>query len=132
MSQADITPREALTRLGASSAEAIAQVLESFTPGSVERGEVSVLAEGTTPFANVPRGAVATSVSYIDGVTGANIFVLTPNGARNLAGETSLAQFMAELAASDLVISNDSGAMHLASALGVRTCQRLSLGCSAG
>ena len=77
MSQKDITPREALTRLGASSAEAIAQVLESFTPGAVERGEVSVLAEGTTPFANVPRGAVASSVSYIDGVTGANIFVLT-------------------------------------------------------
>jgi flagellar motor switch protein FliN len=86
VSQKDITPREALTRLGASTAEAIAQVLESFTPGAVERGEVSVLAEGTTPFANVPRGAVASSVSYIDGVTGANIFVLTPNGARNLAG----------------------------------------------
>ena len=86
MSQNDITPREALTRLGASSAEAIAQVLESFTPGAIERGEVSVLAEGTTPFANVPRGAVASSVSYIDGVTGANIFVLTANGARTLAG----------------------------------------------
>jgi flagellar motor switch protein FliN len=86
VSQRDITPREALTRLGASSAEAIAQVLESFTPGAVERGEVSVLAEGTTPFSNVPRGAVASSVSYIDGVTGANIFVLTPTGARNLAG----------------------------------------------
>ena len=86
MSQKDITPREALTRLGASTAEAIAQVLESFTPGAVERGEVSVLAEGTTPFANVPRGAVASSVSYVDGVTGANIFVLTANGARTLAG----------------------------------------------
>lgn len=85
MSQKDITPRDALTRLGASTAEAIAQVLESFTPGAIERGEVSVLAEGSTPFANVPRGAVASSVSYIDGVTGANIFVLTPTGARNLA-----------------------------------------------
>jgi flagellar motor switch protein FliN/FliY len=84
VSKQDITPREALTRLGASTAEAIAQVLESFTPGAVERGEVSVLAEGMTPFANVPRGAVASSVSYIDGVTGANIFVLTPTGARNL------------------------------------------------
>jgi flagellar motor switch protein FliN/FliY len=91
VSQKDITPREALTRLGASTAEAIAQVLESFTPGAVERGEVSVLAEGTTPFANVPRGAVASSVSYIDGVTGANIFVLTPTGARNLAGAMGVA-----------------------------------------
>jgi flagellar motor switch protein FliN/FliY len=86
VSQSEITPRDALTRLGASTAEAIAQVLESFTPGAVERGDVSVLAEGTTPFSNIPHGAVASSVSYIDGVTGANIFVLTPNGARNLAG----------------------------------------------
>ena len=41
--------------------------------------------------------------------------------ARNLAGETTLDQFMGELAGSQLVVSNDSGAMHLASALGVRT-----------
>ena len=32
--QQDITPREALMRLGASTAEAIAQVLEMFAPGS--------------------------------------------------------------------------------------------------
>jgi heptosyltransferase-2 len=42
-------------------------------------------------------------------------------GARNRAGETTLEEFMAELAAARLVISNDSGAMHLASALGVPT-----------
>jgi flagellar motor switch protein FliN len=83
--QQDITPREALMRLGASTAEAIAQVLEMFTPGAVERGDVTVLADGTSPFANVPRGSIATSVSYVDGVTGANIFVLTPAGARSLA-----------------------------------------------
>jgi heptosyltransferase-2 len=42
-------------------------------------------------------------------------------GARNLAGQTTLAEFMGALAACQLVISNDSGAMHLASALGVPT-----------
>jgi heptosyltransferase-2 len=42
-------------------------------------------------------------------------------GARNRAGETTLAEFMAELAGASLVVSNDSGAMHLASALGVPT-----------
>ena len=83
--QQDITPREALMRLGASTAEAIAQVLEMFTPGAVERGDVTVLDDGTSPFANVARGSIATSVSYVDGVTGANIFVLTPAGARSLA-----------------------------------------------
>jgi heptosyltransferase-2 len=42
-------------------------------------------------------------------------------GARNLAGQTTLAEFMAVLAACRFVVSNDSGAMHLASALGVPT-----------
>jgi flagellar motor switch protein FliN len=83
--QPDITPREALMRLGASTAEAIAKVLENFVPGAVERGEVTVLEDGASPFANVARGSIASSVSYVDGVTGANIFVLTPEGARGLA-----------------------------------------------
>ncbi|HET6865039.1 MAG TPA: FliM/FliN family flagellar motor switch protein, partial [Solirubrobacteraceae bacterium] len=76
---------EALMRLGASTAEAIAQVLEMFAPGAVQRGEVTVVADGTSPFANVTRGSIASSVSYVDGVTGANVFVLTPAGARGLA-----------------------------------------------
>jgi heptosyltransferase-2 len=42
-------------------------------------------------------------------------------GCRNLAGQTDLAQFMLELSRCRLVVSNDSGAMHLASVLGVRT-----------
>jgi flagellar motor switch protein FliN len=83
--QQDITPREALMRLGASTAEAIAQVLEMFAPGAVQRGEVTVIADGASPFANVTRGSIASSVSYVDGVTGANVFVLTPAGARGLA-----------------------------------------------
>jgi len=85
MTQQEITPREALMRLGASTAEAIAKVLDMFTPGEVERGEVTVLADGASPFTNVARGSIATSVSYVDGVTGANVFVMTPAGARGLA-----------------------------------------------
>jgi flagellar motor switch protein FliN/FliY len=85
MTQQDVTPREALTRLGASTAEAVAQVLEMFAPGGVQRGEVTVIPDGSTPFSNVARGSIASSVSYVDGVTGANIFVLTPAGARGLA-----------------------------------------------
>jgi flagellar motor switch protein FliN/FliY len=85
MTQQEITPREALIRLGASTGEAIAKVLEMFVPGTVQRGEVTVLADGVSPFANVARGSIATSVSYVDGVTGANVFVMTPAGARALA-----------------------------------------------
>jgi len=40
---------------------------------------------------------------------------------RNLAGETSLKQFIEMTAASLLALTNDSGAMHIASALGVPT-----------
>jgi flagellar motor switch protein FliN/FliY len=79
------TPRDALMRLGASTAEAIAQVLEMFAPGAVERGEVSVLTDGSSPFTGLTAGSVAASVSYVDGVTGANIFVLTAAGVRKLA-----------------------------------------------
>ena len=81
----ELSTKEALVRLGASTAEAIAQVLEMFAPGSVERGDVSVMGEGQSPFNGITHGSVAASVSYVDGVTGANIFVLTAAGARNLA-----------------------------------------------
>lgn len=80
----DTTTRETLMRLGASTAEAVAQVLEMFAPGTVERGEVTVLADGVAPFSNIPAGAIATGV-YVDGATGANVFVLAPAGARALA-----------------------------------------------
>jgi flagellar motor switch protein FliN/FliY len=85
MSASDMTPREALLRLGASTAEAIAQVLEMFAPGTIERGDVSVMGEGQSPFNGIVAGSVAASVSYVDGVTGANIFVLTAAGVRNMA-----------------------------------------------
>jgi flagellar motor switch protein FliN len=85
MSVTDMSPREALLRLGASTAEAIAQVLEMFAPGAIERGDVSVLSEEQSPFTGIAAGSVAASVSYVDGVTGANIFVLTAAGVRNMA-----------------------------------------------
>ena len=81
----ELTPRDALMKLGASTAEAVAQVLEMFAPGSVERGEVTVVADGVSPFANVAAGSLATSVSYVDGVSGANVFLLALQGARALA-----------------------------------------------
>jgi heptosyltransferase-2 len=42
-------------------------------------------------------------------------------GARNLAGETTLGEFIELAAACRLFLTNDSGAMHVASALGVPT-----------
>ena len=48
-------------------------------------------------------------------------FVRLLPGADNRVGKTSLAQFMAALVSARLVLCNDSGAMHAASALGVPT-----------
>jgi len=85
MSHPDVTPLEALIRLGAATAEAVAQVLESFLPDQINRGEVTVLADAPAPFTDLPLGAIAASVSYVDGVTGANVFVMDPLGARAMA-----------------------------------------------
>jgi flagellar motor switch protein FliN/FliY len=82
----DISQREALTHLGASTAEAVARVLEIFVPDGVERGDVSVIGEGQNPFLNLPIGGIAASVRYIDGVTGANVFMMPAACARVLAG----------------------------------------------
>jgi len=76
---------DALIRLGQSTAEAIAGVLEMFAPGKIAAGEVSVIPSEKHPMASVPMPAVATSVAYVDGVTGGNVFVMTLDGARNLA-----------------------------------------------
>jgi flagellar motor switch protein FliN len=81
----DITQREALTQLGASTAEAVARVLEMFVPDGVERGEVTVIPDHLDPFANLPVGGIAASVRYVDGVTGGNIFIMPHSCARTLA-----------------------------------------------
>jgi flagellar motor switch protein FliN len=73
---------DALIRLGRSTSEAISGVLEMFAPGKVHPGEVTVVAN---PFDTVLAPAVATSVSYVDGVTGGNVFLMTLDGARRLA-----------------------------------------------
>lgn len=81
----EVSQREALTHLGASTAEAVARVLDMFVPGGVERGDVSVTAEGQNPFVNLPTGGVAASVRYVDGVTGANVLLMPARCARGLA-----------------------------------------------
>jgi flagellar motor switch protein FliN/FliY len=76
---------DALTRLGQSTSEAITGVLEMFAPGKINPGDVSVVTGDQNPMETIPVPAVATSVSYVDGVTGANVFVMTLDGAKKLA-----------------------------------------------
>jgi flagellar motor switch protein FliN len=76
---------DALVRLGQSTSEAITGVMEMFAPGKIVAGDVNVTAGDSNPMESLPVPAVATSVSYVDGVTGANVFVMTLDGAKKLA-----------------------------------------------
>ena len=121
-----MTTDEALVKLGESTSEAICGVLEMFAPGQITPGEVALVAPGKHPLEGIPVPAVATMVSYIDGVTGGNLFVMTIDGARRLAAammgvEPDGAAGAAEL--SELELSAVAEAMNqmMASAAGATT-----------
>ncbi|MFL5963040.1 MAG: FliM/FliN family flagellar motor switch protein [Gaiellaceae bacterium] len=80
-----MTTEEALIKLTESTADAVAGVLEVFCPGAVDRGTSKVVAKGIDPLDGCPTPAVAADVSYVDGVTGGNVFVLSTGAARRLA-----------------------------------------------
>jgi flagellar motor switch protein FliN/FliY len=80
-----VSASEALDTLGRQTSQAVADVLEMFCPGQVDRGAVVVPSGGPSPLASVPVPAVVASVSYVDGVTGGNIFVMTRGGVQRLA-----------------------------------------------
>jgi flagellar motor switch protein FliN/FliY len=75
----------ALMKLGESTAEAAAGLLEMFAPGKIQVAGVSVVSGDANPLDGLPAPCVATSVSYTEGVTGGNVFILTLEGARKLA-----------------------------------------------
>jgi flagellar motor switch protein FliN len=81
MSSAD----EALLKLGQSTGDTVSGVLEMFAPGQVAVGSVDVVAADHHPLEGIPTPAVLTSVSYVDGVTGGNLFAMSLTGARKLA-----------------------------------------------
>lgn len=74
-----------LTELAASTAEAVAGVLEGLLPGRVEIGEPEIVVRGQSLIGDLPLPAVAAEVTYIDGASGGNVFVTTLAGARALA-----------------------------------------------
>jgi flagellar motor switch protein FliN len=78
-----------LTRLGESTAEAVERVLQTVCAGAQRGGAVTVghgvdeAAEQAVAGLSFP--AVAADVSYVDGVSGGNLFLLPLDGARGLA-----------------------------------------------
>jgi flagellar motor switch protein FliN/FliY len=80
-----MTTEEALTKLIESTTEAISGVLEAFCPGAVTIEGVSVENADIDPLGTLPPPIVASSVSYVDGITGGNLFAMPLEGARALA-----------------------------------------------
>jgi flagellar motor switch protein FliN/FliY len=80
-----MTTEEALLELCNSTADALLRVLASIAPEAVEKGPVTVVPTGVSPLHSTSFPAVAVNVSYVDGVTGGNVFVITRLGARRLA-----------------------------------------------
>jgi len=79
---------DALMRLGASTAEAVAKALDAICAAPVERGDVSVVPADESPFngfAFADGPAVAVSVHYVDGVTGGNVLLMSARAARAVA-----------------------------------------------
>ncbi len=78
---------ELLVRIGESTAEAVRGVLAMFCPqeNAVSAGIVAPVSQNAHPMEGVPLPSIATAVSYVDGVTGGNVAVMTIKGARRLA-----------------------------------------------
>ena len=78
-----------LLRLGESTAEAVERALQNAAPGSARVGAV-VAGNGSEQAAEqaiqgLAMPSVCAEVSYVDGVTGGNVFLLPVEGARRLA-----------------------------------------------
>jgi len=80
-----VTTEDALIKLAESTAAAIEQVLTIVSSAEIERSPVAITPSGESPLRSIPVPAVAADVSYVHGVTGGNIFVMTRLGVRRLA-----------------------------------------------
>src|SRR5258706_4461669 len=90
--------------------------------GSAKQWLPERFAEAAGELATARRAAIALFGSQSERALCAQVAALLPSHAvTNHAGETTLAQFIELAAQCELFLTNDSGAMHIASALGVPT-----------
>lgn len=80
-----MTPEEALLRIGASTAEAVVATFAMLCPDGVQAGAPTVVPRHADPLAGLAVPAVLAEVSYVDGVTGGNLFCMPLAAARALA-----------------------------------------------
>ena len=58
---------EALIRLGESTSEAVAGIMQMFAGDAAQPGPVAIVPAGSDPLQTLPKPAVTASVSYVDG-----------------------------------------------------------------
>jgi flagellar motor switch protein FliN/FliY len=75
----------ALDQLTESTAQAVAETLQMFCGEGVEMTGSTVVPRGTNPLGALDFPAVMSNISYLDGVSGGNIFAITAEGARKIA-----------------------------------------------
>jgi flagellar motor switch protein FliN/FliY len=80
-----VTAHDALLRLAESTAEAVAQALETVSQSPVERAGAAVLEGEEAPLDSVTLPAVAATVSYLNGLVGGTAFVMPAPIVRRLA-----------------------------------------------
>ena len=76
---------QALEQLTDSTAEAVAETLQMFCGEAVEIAGSTVVPRGTNPLGALSFPAVMSTISYLDGATGGNIFAITAEGAKKIA-----------------------------------------------
>ena len=76
---------QALEELTQSTAHAVAETLQMFCGEDVEIAGSTVVPRGTNPLGALDFPAVMSTISYLDGVSGGNIFAITAEGARKIA-----------------------------------------------
>jgi flagellar motor switch protein FliN len=80
-----MTPEEALLRIGKSSGDAVAGALAAYCPDAVSSLPPVVVTGDASPVTGVLLPAVVADVSYVDGVSGGNLFLMPLPAVRVLA-----------------------------------------------
>ena len=123
-----MTTEEALIQLADSTSEAVAEVLDAVSQSKVERSKVAVVHSDDAPLRSIPMPAIVANVSYVDGVTGGNIFVMTRLGVQRLAAammgmDAAAVEESEELSELDLSAAGEAMNQMMAAAAGA-TAQR--------
>jgi flagellar motor switch protein FliN/FliY len=76
---------QALAQLAESTAQAVVDTLQMFSGEEIQIAGSTVVPRGTNPLGALEFPAVMAGISYLDGVSGGNLFAITAEGAKKIA-----------------------------------------------